>query len=215
MKNNIFATNIAFIILISLLCVASLKGQNKTFEATKTLSFGGINNFSKTETLSSKEVEPQIVLRDFDTIQQPKKVKKTIDKATAMNYIKSRSLNGTEMLALGKIKKFSPYLNKNKKIVIYVNKGSQREIQAFIKEFSKTKEKLSNNPKFVFIPLENLWNIEEENIRNSHDRVVYNLKQDCGLFCVIDLGAGKLIRMKGSGVSKKSAEIMGVILNSL
>ena len=132
-----------------------------------------------------------------------------------MKYIKVRPLNGTEMLALTKVKKISEHMNKNRKVIIYVNRGAEKDVQAFIKEFSKSREKYRNNPDFVFIPLETLWDLNEDDIRNSHDRVVYNLKEDCGLFCILDLKGEKLIRLKGSAVSKKSAEIIGVILQSL
>ena len=215
--DNRKSTNIAFIILILLLFVAALKAQ-KTPTALQDVVGLGQNmpqmpgmNYKPVE----KDAEPQIILRDFDTIQQPKRVKRTIDRATAMKYIKVRPLNGTEMLALTKVKKISEHMNKNRKVIIYVDRGSEREIQAFIKEFSKSREKYRYNPNFVFIPLETLWDLDDDTIRNTHDRVVYNLKQDCGLFCILDLKGERLIRLKGSAVSKKSAEIIGVILQSL
>lgn len=208
MNSKIVTTNIAFIILICLLLLSAVKAQKTPLNLFDSLS----------DIQASKAVEEEttgIILKDFDEIRQPEKVNKTIDRATAMNYVQSRPLNGTEMLALTKVKKISPYLNKNKKVVIYVNKGSDKNIQAFMDEFAKSRVKYSSNPNYVFIPLETLWDLNEEDIRNTHDRVVYNLKQDCGLFCILDLQSEKLIKLKGSQVSKKSAEIVGVILNSM
>ena len=215
--NNRTSTNIAFIILILLLFVAALKVQKTPTALQNVVGLG--QNMLQIPGMNSnqveKDAEPQIILRDFDTIQQPKRVKRSIDRATAMKYIKVRPLNGTEMLALTKVKKISEHMNKNRKVIIYVNRGAEKDVQAFIKEFSKSREKYRNNPDFVFIPLETLWDLNEDDIRNSHDRVVYNLKEDCGLFCILDLKGEKLIRLKGSAVSKKSAEIVGVILQSL
>ncbi len=215
--NNRTSTNIAFIILILLLFVAALKVQKTPTALQNVVGLG--QNMPQIPGMNSnqveKDAEPQIILRDFDTIQQPKRVKRSIDRATAMKYIKVRPLNGTEMLALTKVKKISEHMNKNRKVIIYVNRGAEKDVQAFIKEFSKSREKYRNNPDFVFIPLETLWDLNEDDIRNSHDRVVYNLKEDCGLFCILDLKGEKLIRLKGSAVSKKSAEIVGVILQSL
>ena len=215
--DNRKSTNIAFIILILLLFVAALKVQKTPTALQNVVGLG--QNMPQIPGMNSnqveKDAEPQIILRDFDTIQQPKRVKRSIDRATAMKYIKVRPLNGTEMLALTKVKKISEHMNKNRKVIIYVNRGAEKDVQAFIKEFSKSREKYRNNPDFVFIPLETLWDLNEDDIRNSHDRVVYNLKEDCGLFCILDLKGEKLIRLKGSAVSKKSAEIVGVILQSL
>lgn len=216
MNNKTNTTNIAFIILIFLLIIAALKAQNTPTTLAGMFDFGGMSGISASESKSkSDDDEPQVVLRDFSEIQQPKKVNRVIDKATAMSYMQVRSLNGTELLALSKVKKISPYLDRNKKVVIYINKGSEKHEQAFMKEFAKSRAKYSSNPNFVFIPLETLWDLNDDNIKNTHDRVVYNLKQDCGQFCILDLSGEKLITLKGSQVSKKSAEIVGVILNSL
>lgn len=214
--DNKKSTNIAFIILILLLLISALKTQKSSLNLAEAIK-GNIPELSGIEygSSSAKDNAPQVVLKDFDTVPPPRKINRSIDRATAMKYIQTRSLNGTEMLALTKIPKINPHLNKNKKIVIYINKGSERDVQAFIKEFKKSREKYSSNPNFVFIPLETLWDLKEDNIKNSHDRVVYNLKQDCGRFCILDLRGEKLIRLKGSHVSKKSAEIVGVVLNSL
>lgn len=206
--NNKTTINIAFIILISLLFVSALKSQKTPVNI--------FNDFPSIPAATSEQNETSgVVLRDFDEIQQPEKINKSIDRATAMSYTQTRPLNGTEMIALTKIKKINPYLNKDKKIVIYVSRGSEKEVQAFMQEFAKSRAQYSSNPNYVFIPLETLWDLKEDNIRNSHDRVIYNLQQDCGLFCILDLRGEKLIKLKGSQVSKKSAEIVGVILNSL
>ncbi len=206
--NNRITTNIAFIILICLLLVGAIKAQK-----TPVNIFNDLTNIPVTA--GEQKEAPGVVLKDFDEIQEPQSINKSIDRATAMKYIQIRSLNGTEMLALTKVKKINPHLNKDKKIVIYVSRGSEKEVQAFMKEFAKSRAQYSSNPNYVFIPLETLWDLKEDNIRNTHDRVVYNLQQDCGLFCILDLRGEKLIKLKGSQVSKKSAEIVGVILNSL
>lgn len=207
--DNKFVTNIAFIILIVFLFISAIKGSHAD------LSPFGMFNYSpdKAEKIESVTTEPAVV-NEFESMPRPKKVEQKIDKATAMSYTKTRALSGTEMLALTKINKINEHLNKNKKIVIYVNKGSDRDIQAFIKEFSKTRTRLNSNSSYVFIPLETLWDLNNEDytLRNSHDRVIYNLKKDCGLFCVLDTGAEQMLRMKGSNVNKKSAEIIDVIL---
>lgn len=215
MKNNKTGTNIAFIILILLLFSAALKAQKTPSDYTGMLKLADMPGVDYNKKLSNEDDQPQIILRDFDTIRPAKPVKKSIDRSTAMQYIKVRPLSGTEMLALTKVKKISEHLNKNKKIIIYVNRGSEKEVQAFIKEFSKSRTKYSSNPNYVFIPLETLWDLNDDTIHNTHDRVVYNLKQDCGLFCILDLKGEKMIRLRGSDVSKKSAEIIGVILQSL
>lgn len=207
--NNKTTTNIAFILLICLLFLGALKSQK-----TPLNPFSGMPNVPSAES-SVEEESPQVVLKDFDEVVQHKEVDKTIDRATAMNYIQTRPINGTEMLAMTKVKKINPYLNKDKKIIVYVTKGSEREVKAFMAEFSKSRSKYSSNPNYVFIPLETLWELKEIDIKNTHDRVVYNLQQDCGLFCILDLRGEKLIKLKGSQVSKKSAEIVDVILNSL
>lgn len=232
-KNNTTFTNIAFILLIVFLLIAALKTNDKALDIesllgwkqetdstvlNKKMDLPALSNIKSTyETPTEEEStrDPNIVLKDFDSIKTAKQVKKSIDKSTAMNYTTTRSLSGTEMLALTKVKKIAEHLNQNKKVVIYVNKGSDSEIQAFIKEFSKSREKYRTNSKLVFIPLETLWDLNDDTIKNTHDRVIYNLKKDCGLFCILDIRGEKMIRLKGTTVSKKGAEIVDVILNSL
>lgn len=225
-KNNKNTTNAAFIILLVLLTVAAFKAQKTPFDLTQMFNapadFSELSSLESIAPLQSEEKkrskeadgEPHIVLKDFDTVK-PKKVNKTIDRTTALSYTKTRSLSGTEMLELAKVKRISEPMGQDKKIIIYVNKGSDSEIQAFIKEFSKTREKYRSRSNFAFVPLESAWDINDETIANTHDRVIHNLQQDCGLFCIIDTHSQKLIRLKGTTVSKKGAEIVDVILNSL
>ena len=163
----------------------------------------------------TEESENTIVLRDFDEIQQPRKISQTIDKSTASKYVKTRPLSGTEILELGKIHKIGKYLNDNKKIVIYVNKGSDRDVQAFITEFAKVRSELNGNFNYVFYPLDTMWDLNDMTAKNSHDRVINNFKKDCGLICIIDTGSRNMTRMKGYDVNKKSAQIMGVMLKQL
>lgn len=208
--DNRFVTNVAFALLIIFLFISAMKGTHINLSPSEMFNFA--DKAQKTESVNPEPV----VVNEFESMPRPKKVEQHIDKATALSYAKTRALSGTEMLALTKVKKISEHLNKNKKIVIYVTKGSDRDIQAFIKEFSKTRTRLGSNSNYVFIPLETLWDLNQDDstVKNSHDRVIYNLKRDCGLFCVLDTGAEQMLRLKGSNVNKKSAEIIDVILKN-
>jgi len=216
-KNKLY-TNIAFIILIVFLVVnASQSGIVNPLSSLGGDNLGSISDFGGFADGSyskKKKSNKPVVMNEFENMKQPT-VNKTIDLSTAKTYVVDRPLSGTELLTLGKVTKIAPNLHKNKKIVIYVNKGSDRDIQAFLHEFAKTKSEFASNSSYVFLPVDTVWNIREEDIKNTNDRVIYNLKKDCGLFCVIDANRGNLIKMKGSNVNKKTAEIMHVILKSL
>lgn len=220
MMNNKITINIAFIILLILLAVSSIKSIIAT-EVPKQNTFSGFKNFDiekfKVKDIEigkgkSQATENTIILRDFDEIPQSRQSSQAIDKGTASLYVKTRPLSGTEILELGKIYKIGKYLNDNKKIVIYVNRGNDRDVQAFISEFAKVRSGFSGNPNYVFYPLETMWDLDDLSAQNSHDRVINNFKKDCGLVCIIDTGASNITRMKGYAVNKKSAQIMGVML---
>ena len=213
--NNRVATNAAFIILLVFLSISGFKSMlaSGVFEQ-KTSGAGSFKDFGDFSYGKKKEKEENtIVLRDFDEIQQQeKKVPQTIDRATASNYTKTRPLSGTEILELGKIYKIGKHLNTGKKIVIYVNKGSDRDVQAFITEFANVRSELKGNSKYIFYTLDSMWDLNDTYSKNSHDRVINNFKKDCGFVCIIDTKALTMTRMKGYNVNKKSAQIMGVML---
>ncbi len=205
---NKFATNLAFIILICFLCVSAVKNQPQE------QGFGNFTGLFNNRAVETQEVEEPEVVNEFEHMQDVKKVDKTIDISTAREYLKEIPLSGTQMLALTKVKKISPYLNTNKKIIIYVTNGQGSDVEAFLKEFANTRNHFASSSEVVFLPRESVWNIKEENIKNSHDRVVYNLQKDCGLFCVIVPNQEKIVRLKGSNVNKKTAQIMHVYLTN-
>lgn len=213
--NNKVATNIAFIILLVFLFISGAKSMFAS-GVLNSEQIAGIDNMADLKDFAtfgekSKKDENTIVLRDFDEIKQTER-SQTIDRGTASSYVKTRPLSGTEILELGKIYKIGKYLNDNKKIVIYVNKGSDRDVQAFINEFAKVRTELSGNSYYVFYPLDTMWDLNDMSAQNSHDRVINNFKKDCGLVCIIDTRARNMTRMKGYNVNKKSAQIMGVML---
>lgn len=214
--NNKVATNLAFIILLVFLSISGFKSllASGVFSNNAPSSFGNLTDFKDFAPGKKKEAEENtIVLRDFDEIQQNERpTSQTIDRATASNYTKTRPLSGTEILELGKIHKIARHLNTDKKIVIYVNKGSDRDVQAFITEFAKVREEFKGNSRYVFYPLDSMWDLNDTYAKNSHDRVIINFKKDCGLVCIIDTKALNMTRMKGYNVNKKSAQIMGVML---
>lgn len=202
-------TNVSFIILILLLLIVSaVKNQPADVGFG---NFGGLmdilNHSGQTEIVEEAEV-----VNEFEHMQDVKKVDKTIDISTAREYLKEIPLSGTQMLALTKVKKISPYLNTNKKVIIYVTSGHGDDIESFLREFANTRNYFANSSDVVFIPRESIWTLKEENIKNSHDRVIYNLQKDCGLFCVIIPNQEKMVRLKGSNVNKKTAQIMHVYL---
>ncbi|MCM1010047.1 MAG: hypothetical protein NC390_04095 [Fusobacterium sp.] len=162
--------------------------------------------------IEEKVQEEPVVVNEFEHLKDVKKTETPIDINTARSYIKEVPISGTQMLALTKVKKISPYLNTNKKVIVYVTSEHGSDVEAFLKEFSKTRTHFANSPDVVFLPRESVWNLTEENIKNSHDRAVFNLQKDCGLFCVIIPNQEKLVRMKGSNVNKKTAQIMHVYL---
>ncbi len=213
--NNKVITNIAFILLIILLLISTIK-RNENMATNTDLAANKLEIYEQLFKSSAKTDENEIVLSDFPTNDTPQKTQKTtIDYSTAMKYIKTRQLNGTEILELGKEQKLSTHLSKKKKIVIYTNNAKDSDTQAFLDEFAKTRKHFAQNSQYVFIPMGNLWNITEDEIKNSHDRVIYQLKKDCGLFCIINATNTQLLKLKGSNVNKKSAEIIDVILKGI
>ncbi len=213
---NKFVTNLAFIILTIFLLVGAIKSQSSS-----PVGFGSFGNLKEFTSPKEKMVEPieeeesVEVVNEFAHMKDVKEEPRTIDRDTALDYVKIRPITGTEMLALARLRKIAPHLNKGKVIVVHIDQGSARDIRAFITEFAKTREHFANDSRFVFLPLAGLWEVDESNIKNSNDRVMLNLKNDCGYFCVFDTEREKIIRMKGTNVNKKSAEIMDVILKSL
>ncbi len=212
---NKFVTNLAFIILIVFLLIGAIKSQQNSPVGFRSL--GDLSNFMPAEKKEVVEVEEEHVevVNEFEGMQDVAPTPRVIDKSTALSYVKIRPITGTEMLALARLRKIAPHLNKGKVIVLYINQGNSRDIRAFMSEFAKTREHFSNDSRFVFLPVIGLWEVDENNIKNSNDRVMLNLKKDCGYFCVFDTEREKMIRMNGSNVNKKSAEIMDVILKSL
>lgn len=201
-------TNIAFVILMLFLLVSALKHKTVGFD-----SFGEFDEIFNLGNLEQEtEKESEAVVNEFEHMKDIKRKESLIDINTARTYLKELPISGTEMLALTKIKKISPYLNTNKKIVIYVTNQNGSDVEAFLKEFAKTRNHFAKSSEVVFLPRESVWNMTKENIKNSHDRAVYNLQKDCGLFCVIIPNQEKLIRLKGENVNKKTAQIMHVYL---
>ncbi len=196
------AGNIGFIILIAFLAINAFKAQQGGFS---------LPEFGKMDSYKEQKAEP-VVMNEFENLKDVKRTDNAIDINTARDYLKEIQLSGTQMLELNKVKKISPYLNTNKKVVIYVTNEQGSDVEAFLKEFANTRNHFANSSDVVFLPLENVWNISEENIKNSHDRVIYNLQKECGLFCVIMPGQEKLVRLKGANVNKKTAQIMHVYL---
>jgi len=203
------STNIAFIILILLLVYGASDAKKTPIQLSKLFDFPAIEN----KISSEDKQEERVVLKDFEQVPQPRRnVDKSIDINTAINYIETRFLNGTEVLELSKIENLSPYLNK-KVIIIYVSKSSDQDVRAFIKDFVKMREKYKANPNLVFIPLETLWDLQDDSINNTHDRVINKLKKDCGLFCVLEVGRlNTMITLKGKSVGKKSSGIVEAVL---
>lgn len=208
--NNKMATNIAFVILILFLFVGALKNQPDIIK--NTFDFGDMPDLLKHEQVETEVDEEPTVVNEFEHMKDVKKTDKAIDIATAKSYIKEVPLTGTQMLAMTKVKKISPYLNTNKKVVIYVTNDHSSDVEAFLKEFSKTRNHFANSSDVVFLPRESVWTLNEDNIKNSHDRAVFNLQKECGLLCVIYPNQEKLVRMKGANVNKKTAQIMHVYL---
>lgn len=209
--SNKFMTNLAFVILILLLLVSAVKNQP---EGQGFGDFSEFANILNGQTAGIENVEDPEVVNEFENMQDMSKAAKdrTIDISTAREYLKEVPLSGTQMLELAKVKKISPYLNTNKKIVIYVTNGHGEDVESFLKEFANTRNHFAGESNVVFIPRESVWTLTEENIKNSHDRVIYNLQKDCGLFCVIVPNQEKIVRLKGSNVNKKTAQIMHVYL---
>ncbi len=205
--NNKTGTNIAFIILILFLLIGACKQQPDVFS-----SFSDLGQMIKYDGEDLKVEEEPVVVNEFENMKDVKKPDTSIDINTARTYIKEVPISGTQMLALNKVKKISPYLNTNKKVIIYVTSEHGDDVEAFLKEFSKTRKHFANSSDVVFIPRESVWSLKEENIKNSYDRAVFNLQKECGLFCVILPEQEKLVRLKGSNVNKKTAQIMHVYL---
>lgn len=208
MSNRTF-TNFAFIVLLLLLLVSAVKHQPAGIGFG---DFGGLSDILGGQNGETEVVDEPEVVNEFENMQDVKKVDRTIDISTAREYLKEIPLSGTQMLALTKVKKISPYLNTNKKLIIYVTSGHGDDVEAFLKEFSNTRNYFAGSSDVVFISRESLWTLKEENIKNSHDRAIYNLQKDCGLFCVIIPNQEKMVRLKGSNVNKKTAQIMHVYL---
>lgn len=208
--NNKAGTNIAFILLILFLFIGAIKKQPDIISSL--FDFGEMSELLKGEQTETKVEEEPVVVNEFEHMKDVKKTDTSIDINTARSYIKEIPLSGTQMLALAKVKKISPYLNTNKKVIIYVTNEHGSDVEAFLKEFAKTRNHFANSADVVFLPRESVWNLTEENIKNSHDRAVYNIQNDCGRFCVILPNQEKMVRLKGSNVNKKTAQIMHVYL---
>lgn len=210
--NNKTNTNIAFILLILFLFIGALKQQPDVISSF--FNMGDLSGVLEREQIETKVEEEPVVVNEFEHMKDVKRKDDSIDINTAKSYIKEIPLSGTQMLALTKVKKISPYLNTNKKIVIYVTNGQGDDVEAFLKEFSKTRNHFANSADVVFLPQESVWSLTEENIKNSHDRAIYNVQKDCGLFCVIIPQQEKMVRLKGANVNKKTAQIMHVYMTS-
>ena len=214
--NNKQITNIAFILLLTLLTISAIKNAATT--NVLQLLTPNFNQNLNADLFNHETEKPEIVLKDFEDIPEltpTPKVNQAIDHATAINYIKTRQLNGTEILELGKIEKIAPHLSQKKKIVIYTSKNTNKDTEAFLEEFAKTRANMAQHSSFYFIPMESILNITEDEITNSHERVIYQLKKDCGLFCIINASTAQLTKMKGSNLNKKSAQIIDVILKGM
>ena len=201
--------NVGFLLLIMFLYIGA---RNERLALPKDAKAWDFSSYSKM--FESKENYPKT--KSFDEIpKSTQPADRTISLSTAQKYVTQRPLNGTELLELDKLPTFNGTFNRGKKVIVYPKSANSEDFKGFVQVFAKTKAKYTNNAKYKFVTRESLWNIDENSIKNSHDRVIYQLKKDCGLFCIFDSNSKTLIRLNGSNVNRKGAEIMDVILNSL
>ena len=117
--NDKTGTNIAFILLILFLFIGAVKKQPDIFNSFMNIDgLGGLTEMVGKQEDEKIEEEP-VVVNEFEHMKDVKKPDTSIDINTAKSYIKEIPLSGTQMLALTKVKKISPYLNSNKKVIIY------------------------------------------------------------------------------------------------
>ena len=213
-KDNSLLNNIIFVILIVLLMLGAYKSTPDLFSMNTTLSSNKKQSLKELPKIQEKEKFQETNV--FNEVQK-EHVRKKIDYGTAMEYFNRRQLSGTEIMELGKRPTTSDYFvrNSSKKIVFYPTTGSSSDMQNFMREFTKLRTSLKDKTNLVFIPIETGFGLSEKQIKNSADRVFYNLKKECGKFCVIDVPAQSIIMLKSPQIGAKTFEIAEILVNSL
>ena len=213
-KNKTLVNNIFFVVLIVLLAFGAVKSANlENISPEELISNSKLSNmFSKEEPVQEEIQRPNI----FDEVQ-PERVRQKIDYATASEFIDRRTLSGTEVMELAKRRATAEYFkrNGNKILIFYPTTGSEAMLKAFMRDFTKLRNEQKHNSKLVFIPIETSLNISEKSIKNSSDRVFYNIKKDCNKFCIINVPAKSLTTLKSPEFGSKTFEVVEAIVNSL
>lgn len=212
-SNNPFLNNIIFVILIGLLILGAYKSNPSIFSPS---SIKAEIKQQKTEMPKVKQKNNIPETSVFDKVQE-ERVRQKIDYGTAMEYFNSRSLSGTEMLEFEKKSTTAAYFtrNSNKKLIFYPTTGSSEDTQNFMRDFTKFRTSMKDKPNLVFIPIETGFGISEKQIKNSSDRIIYNLRKECGKFCVIDVSAQRITTLKSPQIGAKTFEIVEALINSL
>ena len=212
-SRNPFLNNIIFVILIALLIAGAWKNDSELFSPNRYI-LNGTQKEKLPETNVNEKIYPETNI--FDRVQG-EHVRQKIDFGTAMEYFNSRQLSGTEIIELGKRSTTADYFvrNSNKKLIFYPTTGSNPDIQSFMREFTRLRTSLKNKSNLIFIPVETGFGISEKQIKNTSDRVFYNLKKECGKFCVIDAPAQNITSLKSPQIGAKTFEIVEALINSL
>lgn len=211
-QNKTLFNNIIFIVLIALLLAGACKNGLPDFSGGNFVSPS--ENSNKMQNINNKPEfeEPSI----FDTVQG-ERVREKINYSTAMEFFNQRQLSGTEILELGKRSSTSQYFvrNSNKKLIFYPTTGTDRDMQSFMRDFTRLRSNLKHRADIVFIPIETGLPMHEKQIKNSSDRVFYNLKKDCGKFCIINVPSRNITSLNSPQIGAKTFEVIEAVINSL
>lgn len=212
-QGNSFVNNIIFALLLVFLIVGAVRNFSGGFSMDAILS--RLMGQKETTTWNSDEVytDPRSI---FDTVQG-ERVRHKISYATAMQFIHKRSLTGTEIQELGKRQPTSEYFVRNgsKKLIFYPTTGTDEVSQQFMRDFTRLRTSLRHRKDLIFIPVETAFISSERQIKTSSDRVFYNVKRECGKFCIIDVSSYTITSLDSPGIGVKTYEVIEAVVNSL
>lgn len=212
-QGNAFLNNIIFALLLIFLLIGAFKNGIGDFSPESILS--RLQGQKEAPTWNNEDVftdEKSI----FDTVQG-ERVRHKISYATAVQFIHQRPLTGTEIQEFGKRQPTSEYFVRNgsKKLIFYPTTGTDEISQQFMRDFTKLRTSLRHRKDLIFIPVETAFISSERQIRNSSDRVFYNVKRECGKFCIIDVASYTITSLESPGIGVKTFEVVEAVVNAL
>ena len=212
-QGNTFLNNIIFVVLIVFLTIGAIKNFDGEFSRDTVMNV----------MLGQKQNQPQAnenVFEEenniFNTVQE-ERVRHKIDYSTAQQFLNQRSLTGTEIQELENHQSISSYFvrNSSKKLIFYPTTGTDEISQQFMRDFTKLRTSLKYRNDLIFIPVETGLISNTAQMKNSSDRVLYNLRKECGKFCIINVSTNTITSLKSPAIGMKTFEVVEAVINSL